>query len=332
MNISIIIVNWNSCALVRECIASIRRTCTRRPPQVIVVDSGSFDGCGTMLARDFPEVEFVQSPENIGFGRANNLGAARATGELLLLLNPDTELLPDAVEELSTSLLAHPRAGLAGARLIGADGSVQLTSVHDFPGPWNTAADCEWLRARQWRKRGIRNAREAVEVEAVSGACMLIRADLFRRIGGFNPSYFMYAEDMDLCARVRRAGHCVIHTPAARVIHHGGACTPADASSRQYRTLRDSVGTFIRDHHGKRALVLHRFATGCFSLARIPLAALWALSRKARASGKPRRALLKARISLAWAAGISGKQSGANAPRILIDNERTEIPAAPIPQ
>ena len=104
MKLSILIVNWNSKDYMRECLHSISGTCGHLSPQVVVVDGGSFDGCAEMLAAEFPEVEFVQSPENIGFGRSNNLGFERVTGEALLLLNPDTELQPGAVDALLTAL------------------------------------------------------------------------------------------------------------------------------------------------------------------------------------------------------------------------------------
>ena len=219
----------------RKCLQSVRLTCSDLSPQMVVVDGGSFDGCGEMLAAEFPEVDFVQSQKNVGFGRANNLGFGHVTGDVLLLLNPDTELSPGSVQSMLRDLRDVPAAGIVSPRLLNSDGSLQTSCVQALPTPLNQVLDLELLRRwfprwRFWGNYEAFAARQPVEVEAVSGACMLLRVDTFRRVGGFSPQFFMYGEDMDLCAKTRKTGLQVYHAPTAEVVHHGGGSSVGEFS------------------------------------------------------------------------------------------------------
>ncbi len=262
MKLSILIVNWNSKDYLRKCLMSIRATCTDGTPQIIVVDGGSYDGCAEMLALEYPEVEFIQSPENIGFGGSNNLGFGKVTGEALLLLNPDTELRPGAVQVLMESLQQLPNAGLIGARLLNSDGSLQLTSVHRLPTVWNVVVDSEWVRRRWWRQHAREPSAKVLEVEGVSGACMMLHAATFRRLGGFDPRYFMYAEDMDLCFKVRRSGLKIYHAPQALVLHHGGGCTHTQLSNFSVVMIREAIHVYLRCNCGRLQSSMYRILMG----------------------------------------------------------------------
>lgn len=324
MKLSILIVNWNSCELLRKCLRSIRATHAGLDPQVVVVDGGSFDGCGEMVGREFPEVEFVQCPDNIGFGRANNLGFARVAGETLLLLNPDTELAHGALNEMLHALQAVPGTGLVGAGLLNPDGSNQLTSIHPAPTPWNCAVDCDWLRRRWWRTKGPGTDDAPVEVEAVSGACMMLRADLFRRLGGFDPRYFMYAEDMDLCHRVRRAGWHIRHVPRAHVVHHGGGSSATRFNGFATVMIREALSLYMRANLGKGAALLHRALITVSAAARITvLAPALAVGPKAL---RRRRALAirKWWTVLRWSLGMEEWAArSSHAARILVSETST---------
>jgi len=146
VDLSIVIVNWNSADYVRRCVQAIRHNSPAFSYEIVVVDSGSFDRCGEMLNREFPEVRFVQSQSNVGFASANNLGAGLAMGRFLLFLNPDTEVVGDALDKLVKALEQQPDAGLAGARLLNTDGSLQTSCIQSFPTILNQVLDCEWLR------------------------------------------------------------------------------------------------------------------------------------------------------------------------------------------
>jgi GT2 family glycosyltransferase len=304
MNLSILIVNWNSKAYLRACLDSIRGTCSHLSPQVVVVDGGSFDGCGDMIAAEFPEVEFVQSPDNIGFGRSNNLGFERVTGEALLLLNPDTELQPTAVDVLLAELTRLPQAGLLGARLLNSDGSLQMSAVHSLPTPWNTALDSDWLRRRWWSRKGRSEAANTFEVEAISGACMMMWTETFRRLAGFDPRYFMYAEDMDLCFRAREMGWKIHYAPRSEIIHHGGGSSKTCFSRFSVVMIREALGVYMHANFGGFRMVFYRLLMG-FSAA---LRLLVLLSCRAVASAPVRQslqtAILKWWAVFRWSMGM----------------------------
>lgn len=308
--LSILIVNWRSKDFLRRCLQTVRETAPDLVGQIVVVDGGSFDGCGEMLAAEFPAVEFVQSPDNVGFGRSNNLGFAKVNQPLLLLLNPDTELKPGALARMLAVLESRPDTGIVCPRLLNTDGSLQKSSVMAFPTPLNQALRSEFLmkilpRSRLWGAGDAYAATEPVPVEAVSGACMLMRTELFRRLGGFRPDYFMYAEDMDLCLRAHRLGLANYHVPAAEVIHHGGGSSSTQVSHFSTVMMRVANETYMRLNHGRFTAWLYRSLQAVSALVRL-LCTLpaWLLASKSRQTAT-RLSLTKWWYVLKWCLGAS---------------------------
>jgi len=274
--VSVLIVNWNSRDYLKKCLYSIRETCSDLKPQIIVVDSGSYDGCADMVADEFPEVEFVQSTQNIGFGRANNLGFEYVKNEYLLLLNPDTELRKDSLEALLFAIRREPSIGLVGPRLINTDGSLQTSCVQALPTPLNQAIDSAFFRklfprSSLWGNYKAFYSAVPIEVEAVSGACMLMPAKVYGQLNGFDTRYFMYAEDMDLCARVRRLGLKIIHVPCAVVVHHGGGSSVSRPNSESVWTMRVSLEQFMRINLSRSSAILYRLLQGLSASIRLAL-------------------------------------------------------------
>lgn len=305
--VSILIVNWNSKDLLRECLRSIHRTCAELSPQVVVVDGGSFDGCAEMLAAEFREVEFIQSQDNVGFGRANNLGLTRVTGEAVFVLNPDTELEPGALQTLLSELKRLPDAGILSPRLLNTDRTLQ-TSVHALPKPVRQALDSELLRRllspfSLWAPPSDFAPAGTVEVEAVPGTAMLMWAKTFRDVGAFTPAYFMYAEDMDLCFKVLRAGHRIYHVPTAVVVHHGGASSSTQGSSFSAVMIREALNLYMILNHGRHYSLAYRLATALSALVRLPILLL-RLIGSSDGSRQARRAALGRWWSvLSWSCG-----------------------------
>lgn len=253
--LSIIIVNWNSKEYVRACVASIVATTSAIEYEIIVVDSASFDGCGDMLDRLFPQVRFIQSHENLGFGRASNLGARHARGDVLLMLNPDTEVQGNAIEQLYAYMHELPRPGVIGCRLLNTDGSLQSSCVQPFPTIPNQVLSIDalqrwfpkiglWLTARTFK-----DAKSPVPVDAVSGACMAVRRSVFAQVEGFSREYFMYGEDVDLCYKTRAAGFVNYHVPGPMIVHHGGGSTGHSRFSEIM--ARESVRRLLAKTHGE---------------------------------------------------------------------------------
>lgn len=319
LKLSILIVNWNSKDYVRSCLETVRKTCGLLSPQIVVVDGGSFDGCGEMLASEFPEVEFLQSDDNVGFGRSNNLGFAKVRGEFLLLLNPDTELLPESVSELLGQMTVLPKVGMIGPRLLNSDGSLQTSCVKALPTPVRQMLDSEFLRrlfpkSRLWGTWEAFSSSTPVEVEAVSGACMLLPSNVFRQVGGFSPEFFMYGEDMDLCAKVRKQGFKVYHDPRAQVVHHGSGSSQLQINQFSTVMVRVAGVIYMRRNHGHFTAAFYRLLQGVSAAARISavLMAFLLLSGPRRAAA--RLTLVKWWYVLRWAVGISPIRSPATPP------------------
>jgi GT2 family glycosyltransferase len=276
--VSIVIVNWNSKDLLRQCLLSVLEYAMDLRPQVIVVDGGSFDGCAQMLAAEFPTVEFVQSQENIGFGRANNLGFSKVTGDALLLLNPDADLTHGALQAMLRELEKRIDAGIVGPRLLNTDGSLQ-TSVQPLPKPVRQAFDSEFLRRvlwpfRLWGPPTDFVPRGTIEVEATSGACMLMWSKTFREVGGFNPQYFMYAEDMDLCLKLARKGLRIYHVPDAKVTHHGGGSSSTQGGAFSSVMVRDALHKYLEINHGPLHAAAYRISIGSAAVLKMPIYAI----------------------------------------------------------
>ncbi len=252
--ISVIIVNWNTRALLAQAIQSVLQTAGKLHTEIIVVDNGSTDGSQAMLASRFPLVSLLQNQDNAGFARANNQGAAIARGQYLLLLNSDASLYPNALSAMLEIMQAHPKAGIVGANLRNPDGSFQASHT-PFPTLWQEFLILSGLgRAlygTYYPSRGPQETLGPQPVDYIEGACMLIRREPYRALGGMDEGYFMYAEEVDLCYTFRRHGWEVWYQPAARVLHHGGG------SSRHRHTAREgdlyqSRVRFFRKNYGDR--------------------------------------------------------------------------------
>src|ERR1700730_8165906 len=212
MEISIIFVNWNSLNYLRECIASIYEHTHGIAFEIIVVDNASPEGGVDALKEEFPDLVLIKSGENLGFAGANNLGFKQSKGKCVLFLNPDTRLLNPAINIMLQALHSLPGAGIVGCKLLNGDLPVQTSSIMKFPGILNQVLQSEVLRLR-WPSFPLWNIGplfssnpEPVKVEAITGACMMMRRDVFEKVGMFSEEYFMYAEDVDLCWKITRAG------------------------------------------------------------------------------------------------------------------------------
>jgi GT2 family glycosyltransferase len=303
-DISIIIVNWNSKEFVINCLAALYRRPSNLTFQVIVVDSASFDGCQQALAERFPSVTYLQLESNVGFGRANNEGFKHVTSDIVWLLNPDTEIVDDAPQILLTVLNGHKDVGLVGARLLNTDGTLQTTCVQALPTALNQAFDSEGLRRRFqiWGMQAFQSEKDPVDVEAVSGACMMLRSSHFKEIGGFDPNYFMYCEDMDLCYSLKSKGLRILYVPDAKVYHHGGRSSEKQVSKFGVVMTREALITYFRKNFGLLTAAFYRFLMGLSAVIRIVVLSM--LNLIPSPTSKERSASLrKWVIILSWCVG-----------------------------
>ena len=228
---SVIIANWNTRSILRDCLASVARHLASIEHEVIVIDNASADGSPDMVATEFPAVRLVRNAENRGFGRANNQGMRLARGDWLLLLNSDTELVDDSVADLWRRVRDEPGLGVAHCRLVYPDGRLQH-STYRFPSLRRAVLEDLGLykllgarRAGELLLGGYWDHDEERDVDAVAGAFMLLPRTVFEQTGGFDERLFLYGEDIEWCHRIRASGRRVRFYPHASVVHLGHAST-----------------------------------------------------------------------------------------------------------
>lgn len=262
-DLSIIIVSWNVCDLLRRCLQSVDREQRAVGSEVIVIDNASSDGSAEMVAREFPQVRLIANAENRGFPGANNQGIAVSAGRYVMLLNPDTEVLGDALKMIVAYLDAQPQVGALGPQLLNPDGSVQ-SSRRRFPTFWTALFESTWLRP--WAPAGLleryyvldRRDDETSEVDWVTGACLVVRREALEQVGGLDEGFFMYSEELDWCKRIKAAGWKVVYFPEAQVIHYGGKSSEQVLPARHIHFQTSKI-RYFRKHHGALPATLLRF-------------------------------------------------------------------------
>jgi N-acetylglucosaminyl-diphospho-decaprenol L-rhamnosyltransferase len=251
--ISFIILSWNTCSLLNECLASIAQFAGAWDHEIIMIDNGSKDGSQEMVRTRFPYVRLVQNQENVGFSRGNNQGVNMSTGQYLLLLNSDAMLKQGTLDTLISLAQTQPGLGMVGARLINPDGTFQASHTR-FPNLWREFLILSRLgqifMGRWYPSHGPEIDKGPQKVDYVEGACMLFKREAYLEVGGLDESYFMYAEDVDLCFRLRQKGWQIWYHPEAEVIHYGGASSSGRRTKREGDLYRSRVQFFQR-HYGK---------------------------------------------------------------------------------
>jgi len=258
MDVSVIIVSWNTKEILRNCLRSVYEQAGPISFEVFVVDNASSDGSAQMVEDEFPQVDLVRNAENRGFAAANNQAITLATGRYVLLLNPDTIVLDGAITKTVAFADEHPKAGVVGCKVLTSDGTLQRScfmyhsllnlliltfGLHSvFP------RSCFFGRERMtwWDYRSVR------EVQALTGCFMLVRREAISRVGLMDERFFMYAEETDWCWRMRSNGWNVLYFPHAEIVHLGGS----SAALRWEDMLieqRKSLLLFIEKRQGRVA-------------------------------------------------------------------------------
>jgi hypothetical protein len=271
--VSILIVSYNTRQLTLACLDSIVRETAGTPHEIIVVDNASTDGSPEAILAHPAAARLIALGTNIGFARANNIGARAATADLVLLLNPDTLVKERAIDRLVGFSRRRPQARIWGGRTLFADGSLNPASAWARLTIWRLlcrALGLTGLRPRSALFNGEafggwqRDSERAVDI--VSGCFLLIERELWDELGGFDPSYFMYGEDADLCLRAIGLGARPRITPEAAIVHYGGA------------SERVRADKMVRLLAAKASLILRHFPAPLAPIG-IALHAAWPLSR-----------------------------------------------------
>jgi len=276
-DLTVVIVSWNVRDLLRRCLRSISDRGGSKPgevpippPQieVIVVDNASSDGSAEMVRAEFPQVQLIANDENRGFTAANNQGLAVGQGRYLMLLNPDTELVGDALATMASYLDGHPRVGVLGPQLRYADGRPQ-SSRRRFP--TLTIALFESTVVEEWwpsnpvarRYRMADTPDDAIQpVDWLVGACLLVRREAYQQTGGLDEGFFMYSEEVDWCRRIKSAGWEIVYLPTATVVHYEGKSSEQVVAARHIY-FQSSKVRYFRKHHGAVQAELLRWFLLC---------------------------------------------------------------------
>jgi len=254
VDLSIIIVSWNVADLLRACLNSIYAHPNPLDIETIVVDSASSDNSVEMVRDAFPQVILLPQRENIGYTRGNNIGLQAARGRHLLLLNPDTEIIGDALAQLVAYLDTHPDVGIVGPHTLNTDGSTQSTRRR-FPTKALAFFESTWLEgllpqsALAWYRVSEQADTATFDVDWVQGSALMARREVYAGIGGLDEGYVMFYEEMDWCKRTKDAGWRVVYMGSAQITHHGGKSTD-QVAARKHIHYNESRLHYFKKHHG----------------------------------------------------------------------------------
>jgi GT2 family glycosyltransferase len=293
--LSICIVNYQARDYLNNCLRSIIANPPQGDYEIIVVDNGPTDGSVKMLQAEFPKVAVIENPANLGFTAPTNQALRRATGQFLLLLNPDTLLHPQAFDRLIAFMQQHPQVGICGPKVLNTDGSLQAPCRRGESRPW--AVISYFLRlhrlfpdSRLFGGYLLNYIDEDVthEVAGVAGSCMLVRRQVVDQIGYLDERFFAYQEDADYCFQARRAGWQVYYLPTAQVTHFGGEGGSRVQPYRSIFAWHRSYWLYYRKNLASDYFFLFNWAFYLVMLVKLLLTLLVNLLRPVKSAGRQR--------------------------------------------
>jgi GT2 family glycosyltransferase len=286
IDISVCIVNYQAKDYLRDCLHSLYEH-TASTFEVILVDNGSTDGSLEMLKDEFPDVQTTENPDNLGFTRPMNQALEQGRGRYLLQLNPDTIILPAALDRLVAFLESHPEIGICGPKVLNSDGSLQKQCRRGEPTPWAVISYFTRLNRLFPDSKlfggyllNYMDEDETHPVAGVSGSCMLIRRAVIDQIGYLDERFFAYQEDADYCFRTREAGWEIYYMPEAQIIHYGGQGGSRVQPFRSIYAWHHSYYLYYRKNLAKDYFFLLNWAYYFIMLVKLALALLLNLFRK----------------------------------------------------
>lgn len=262
LDLSIVIVSYNVAGMLSRCLESVFRAPRGKGIgfEVLVVDNASSDGSGEMVRTRFPEATLIQNDSNRGFAAATNQGLARSGGRYLFLLNPDTELIGEAVARLVGFMESHPGTGMATGQLLNADGTLQH-GVFRFPNLWMSFFDFFPINHRFVNSglngRYPQDGAAPFEIDHPLGASMLVRREVLEQVGPLDEAFFIYCEEIDWCFRIKKAGWRIFCVPQVRIIHHVAQSTRQTAPA-MFVQLHKSRSLLFRKHYSPLFRWAHR--------------------------------------------------------------------------
>ncbi len=261
MDLSIIIVNYNVKVFLQNLLDSIQKASKEIKSEIIIVDNASDDGSVEFLREKYPSVKLIVNEANLGFGKANNIALKEAKGKFILLINPDTIVAEDTFVKMISFFSETPEAGLAGCKILNPDGTLQLPCRRSFPGPWTSFTKVTGLstlfpKSKIFARYNLTylDENQTYEVDAISGSFMMMRKEVYEKVGGFDEQFFMYGEDLDLCYRIQKAGYKVYYVHSTQIIHYKGESTKR-SSIDETKVFYKAMHLFVKKHLSTSFLV-----------------------------------------------------------------------------
>jgi len=256
---SIVIVNWNVKRFLKVCVESIIKNVSGLAYEIIIVDNGSGDGSIEMIEKEYPELILIKNKENTGYGRANNQGIRKAKGKYVLILNPDTIVLPGSIEKLLGFLEENPEVGACGASILDRNYQLFHPVIYD-PTIWEIIGKDTFLRRFFPRLSSprYRQPKERKEVERLSGCCFLARKRALKAAGLFDERIFLFYEEADLFFRLRQKGWAIYYLPEPSIVHLQGKSVSLFSRFEQEFFTRKSSLIYFRNRYGLIPNILFR--------------------------------------------------------------------------
>jgi GT2 family glycosyltransferase len=277
LDISIIIVNWNAKNYLRDCLNSVfRQEYPGLSYEVFVVDNGSSDASTEMVKRQFPQVKIIANSQNYGFSAANNQAIKRSRGKYILLLNPDTVVLKGCMNRMTEFMDHHPEAGAAGCKILNTKGEVDnFGSARRFPTPltkffFDIHLDKLFPGSKLFGKYAISDwdRNEVREIDVLTGAFMFVRRKAIREAGLLDESFFLLAEDIDWCFRIKKKNWKILFNPDAQIIHHLGKSIDQVKLTRLKNAILGNL-TYFQKHHNRWDCLTFRVLTSLTNLIKM---------------------------------------------------------------
>lgn len=271
MKLTVIIVHYKTLELTGQCLRHlVRSEFPLRSIEIIVVDNNSEDNACFQLTRDYPEITWISSPDNVGFGRANNLGIQVATGEYILLLNSDVILNSTCLNLCINRACKMTNIGVLGCQLLNKDGTKQKSV-------WHQVGDYDYL----WKQNVVLQKLWPMadkEIKGIGGAFMLIPKKVLDQVNGFDPDFFMYSEELELCHRIRKAGFELVFYPEASAIHLDGGSGAGTSWSQRHKHLSNALLYYkINDFFGYLLFLVFRICNTVMNFA-----SMWFIDKQYR--------------------------------------------------
>lgn len=262
MDVSIIIVNYNTRELLKQVIESIKATVKRVEYEIIVVDNASKDGSVEMVRESFPKILLIDNSENLGFSKANNIGIKRSSGRYVLILNSDTVMVDNCIEDCVNYMDRDSSIGALGCKIVLRDGTLDKACKRGFPTPeaslfYMLKLDKLYPNSERFGKYNLTylSEDEINEVDSLVGAFMMVKREAINKVGLLDEDFFMYGEDIDWCYRIKEAGYKNIYYPKAKIIHY----KRESSKKRRFMTIYEfhrAMYLFYHKHYRKKYNIL----------------------------------------------------------------------------